>query len=204
MLRSTQSPCLTGDCYVTACNACDASCDYGWNCASPVNARNAADEFVENVSKCWCGILLEVMDGVHVCCGDLIDAEKCDLCNSNNPIVLASKKMLQVIQDDSPFYDDGGWDDATLASIDLSILKSTPTSSSITPLALTSQLQPLASLLLDQTIYLKMKSNKMRKVSELTAMTKSVGGIQDGSNVKYCVIYWAWKHKHHHKTLDHQ
>ena len=167
-----------------------------------VSAREAGENFVQNVSECRRGILSEVMDGVRVCCGDLLDAEKCDLCNPNNPMVLASKKLLQPIREDSPYYDDGGWDDATLASIDLSSLDSTPTTLSLS--ASTSQLLPSASLLLDQAIYLKMKGDKMGKVSELTAMTKSLGGMQDGSNMSYCVICWAWKHKHQPKTPDHQ
>jgi Helicase conserved C-terminal domain len=168
------------------------------------NAIVAGCDFVGNVSECRRGILSEVMDGVRVCCGDLIDAEKCDLCNPSNPMVVASKKLLQPVRDDSPVYDEGGWDDATLASIDLSTLDSTPISSSMTLASSPSQLNPSTSLLLDQAIYLKLKNDKIAKVLELTSLTKAVSGLQDGSHVKYCVICWVWKQKHQKKTPDHQ
>lgn len=188
------------------------------------NAIVAGDEFVGNVSDCRRGILSEVMDGVRVCCGDLIDAEKCDLCNPNNPMVVASRKLLQPVRNDSPVYDEGGWDDTSYASIDMSMLDATPTSSSITPTTSTSssitlgsstsssftlassisKIRPSASLLLDQAIYLKLKGDKMAKVLELTALTKAVSGIQDGTHVTYCVICWVWKNRRQEKTPGHQ
>jgi hypothetical protein len=47
------------------------------------------------------------------------------------------------------------------------------------------------SLQLDHALYLQMQQDKQCKIAELTAMTKALGGIQDGSNTGICFICWA-------------
>lgn len=166
-------------------------------------ARAAGASFVKNDSECRRTILSDVMDGAPICCNDLLDAEPCDICKPDHPLVLASKNLLLPVRAASPDYDQYGWDDATLASIDPAILDSTAkrlTGSSI----INPDTSPSTSLLLDQAIYLKLKRDKLAKVAELTAMTKAVGGILDGNPKGYCVICWVWKHKWHIKTPDHQ
>lgn len=167
----------------------------------------AGSKFVGNTSDCRRMILSDVMDGLPVCCGDLLDAQSCDICNPNNRLVIASKKLLLPIREDSPDYDDGWFDDATLASINLPSLETTP-SSSHTPILHTvfpaNPSHPSTSLLLDQAIYFKLKENKMGKVAELTELTKAVGGILDGNLTGYCIICWIWKGKRQIKTPDHQ
>ena len=53
----------------------------------------------------------------------------CDICNPNHPLVIASKKLLLPIRNTTPDNDVGGWDEATLALVDETILDSTPLSS---------------------------------------------------------------------------
>ena len=158
------------------------------------NADNDAvakgEEFVANVTDCRRTLLSEVMDGVAITCGDLHNALKCDICNPAHSIVVASKKLLLPVRADSPDYDMFGFDDATLASIDLSSLDPTPSSSSSSSAPLPSVNQPSlsASLHLDHAIYLKLKQRKRGKDAELTVLTKVVGGILDGNHTRYCVM----------------
>jgi hypothetical protein len=171
-------------------------------------AIGAGTEFVGNVSDCRRGILSDVMDGLRICCGDLMNAQKCDICNPNHPLVIASKRLLLPVRDDSPDYDKCGWDDTTLASVDLALLDATPVSLSSTSAnsAKSSRNHPnqSTSLLLDQAIYLKLKKDKMAKVAELTSLTKAVGGITEGIHTGYCVICLVWKHRYRTKTPDHK
>ena len=57
---------------------------------------------------------------------------------------------------------------------------------------------------MDHAIYLKLQKDKKAKVAELTALTKAVGEILDGSQTGYCVICWVWKGVRKIKTTDHQ
>jgi len=170
----------------------------------------AGSDFVRNKVDCRRIIISDVMDGVPVRCGDLLGAEPCDNCKPDRAMVIASKKLLLPVRDDSPDYDQGGWDDSTLASLDLSLLGPTPTSSltSQGPIfnQASSAVHPTSStsLLLDQAIYHKLKRDKMAKVAELTALTKAVGGVLDGNQTGYCVICWVWKRKRQIKTPEHQ
>lgn len=166
-------------------------------------AVGAGAEFVGNGSDCRRAILSDVMDGVRVCCSDLMNAEKCDICNPAHAMVVASKKLLLPVRDESPDYDQGGWDDATLASLDPAIFNPTPLSSSSHPQTSNTG-SPSTSLLIDQAIYFKLKEDKKGKVAELTQLTKAVGGIQDGSQTGYCIICLVWKKKWTKKTPGHQ
>jgi hypothetical protein len=176
-----------------------------------VAAVAAGTEFVENVSNCRRTIISNVMDGLPVCCGDFLDAVKCDNCNPNHPMIVAYKKLLLPVREDSPDYDLGGFNDATLGSLDPAILDATQPSSS-SSLSLSSSLAPTmpshpssnTSLLLDQAIYLKFKQDKKGKVAVLTDLTKAVGGILDGGHTRYCIICWVWKKKRVPKTSTHQ
>jgi hypothetical protein len=168
----------------------------------------AGAKFIENVSDCRRTILSDVMDGKPVCCGDLFNALQCDNCDPNDSMVVASKKLLLPVRENSPDYK-GGWDDITLASLDPAIFG--PTSSSLSSSAPSHHVNSTAthpnlstSLLLDHAIYLKLKRDKRAKVIELTELTKAVGGILDGNQTGYCVICWVWKNKLHIKTPDHQ
>ena len=171
-----------------------------------IGATAKGEEFVTNTTDCRRKILSEVMDGLSITCGDLQDALKCDICNPNHSISMASKKLLLPVRVDTPDYDRFGWDDTTLASIDLSGLNpasSTSTSSSApTPSIDHPNLSTL--LCVDHAIYLKLKQNKKGKIAELTALTKVVGGILDGNHTGYCVICWAWKNKWVPKTASHK
>lgn len=159
------------------------------------NATEKGTEFVVNTSDCRRTIISEVMDGLPISCKDLADAMKCDICNPNHPMAVASKKLLLPPRSDTPEYDQGEWDDATLASLDISFF-STPSSSS--------SVHPSTSVLLDHAIYLKLKKNKKGKVAELIELTKAVGGILDNNQTGYCVICWVWKKKRMQKTSDHR
>ena len=177
-------------------------------------------DFVQNGTDCRRGIISNVMDGSCICCSDLLDAIPCDICNPNHPLVTASKRLLLPVRDASPDYDMGGWDDATLALLDDTVLDPTPLSSVQhtqvhTPSAPSHNLQviptqhnpmpgPSMSLCLDQAIYLRLQQDKKAKTAELSAMTKALGGILDGSHNGYCVICWAWKNKWVLKTSNHQ
>jgi hypothetical protein len=161
----------------------------------------AGAKFVENFSDCRRLILSDVMDGQAVCCGDLLDAEPCDICKPDHPMVVASRKLLLPPRNDSPVYDQGGWDDTTLASIDPAILDPSP---ALLASSSTSTLVTSTSLLLDQAIYKKLKQDKIGKVAELTDLTKAVGGIKDGNHTSYCVICWVWKKRWQVKTPAHQ
>jgi Helicase conserved C-terminal domain len=164
-------------------------------------ATEKGTEFVVNNSHCRRTLLSEVMDGLPITCDDLMDVTKCDICNPGHPMAIATKKLLLPPRSDSPEYDQGCWDDATLGSLDISLLSSTPSSSSMPT---TAHSVSSASLLLDHAIYLNLKENKKGKVAELTELTKVVGGILDGNNTGYCVICWVWKKKRQQKTPDHQ
>lgn len=159
-------------------------------------AVEAGAKFVKNDSDCRRLLISDVMDGVPVRCRDLINAIPCDNCSPDNLMVTASKKLLLPVRENSPDYDQGGWDDATLASLDSVIFNTLP-SSSTNP-------NPFTPLLLDHAIYLKLKEDKRAKVAELTELTKAVGGIFDGNKTGYCVICWVWKRKRQIKTPDHQ
>jgi hypothetical protein len=169
--------------------------------------------YIENGSECRHAIISEVMDGKHICCEDLLNAAVCDICNPDHPLVVASKKLLQPVRDTSLDYDIGGWDDTTLALLDESILGHTPPShvpQHQGPAASHSQPRilpqsyslpgPSMSLHLDHALYLRIVQDKKAKVAELSAMTRAIGGILDGSNTGYCVIFWAWKNKWQHTT----
>jgi hypothetical protein len=174
----------------------------------------AGAKFVENHSDCRREILSEVMDGIRIRCGDLFHAQRCDICNPSSSMVIASKKLLLPPRDDTPEFDPGFWDDATLASLDESFFSPSPFVSSSSSLPQSSTVsvmhssatrsRPSASLLLDQAIYLKLKQDKIAKVAELTALTKSVGGIRDGNQTGYCVICWIWKNNRQIKAPNHQ
>lgn len=166
----------------------------------------AGVEFVENISDCRRTVISNIMDGLPVCCGDLYDAVKCDNCDPNHPMILASKKLLLPVRENSPDYDQGGFDDTTLGSLDLAILDSTQGSSPSLSSAPTTSIYPKSntSLLLDQAIYLKFKEDKKAKVAALTDLTKAVGGILDGNHTRYCIICWVWKKTRVPKTLTHQ
>jgi hypothetical protein len=168
-------------------------------------------KYVCNVSDCRRVIVSDVMDGKIVRCGDFHDALKCDNCDPNHPLVIASRKLLLPVREGSPDYDMGGWDDAMLASLDDSIFQSTsaPPSSSLTqPMSASNSYPPLSgpsvSLRLDQAIFLKLMKDKKAKVAELSAMTKGLGGILHGNATRYCVICWAWKNKWVPKTPSHK
>jgi helicase-like protein len=177
------------------------------------NAVAAGASFLANDSDCRRTILSDVMDGLPVCCGDLLNAISCDKCNPNDSMVIASKKLLLPIREFSPDYDNGGWDIATLASLDPILFDPTPSTSSSSAAVAASTRQPNSSktytnpstsLLLDCAIYLRIKKDKKAKVAELTELTKAIGGILDGNQTGYCVICWVWKHKWQIKTTDHQ
>lgn len=171
----------------------------------------AGAKYVGNTSDCRRTILSDVMDGKPVCCGDLLNAMPCDICSPNNSLVVASKELLLPVRSNSPDYG-GDWDDTTLASLDPSVLYPTPSSSSSLPKparmprveSSVVQANPSTSLLLDHAIYVKLKHDKKAKVSELTALTKSVGGILDGNQTGYCVICWVWKKKRQILTSSHR
>ena len=172
----------------------------------------AGADFVGNVSDCRREIISDVMDGNRVRCGDLPNAEPCDICNPDSSMVKASKRLLLPIRNDTPDFDQEFWDDVTLASLDDSFFTAPPFSSfsssspSSAPVASssTTHTRPSMSLLVDQAIYLKLKQDKVAKVAELTALTKAIGGISDGSHTRYCVICWVWKSKRQIKTPAHQ
>lgn len=154
-------------------------------------ALDAGAKYVANTSECRRTILSDVMDGLPVSCPDLPNAISCDICNPNDPMAIASKGLLNPIREDSPVYDQGGWDDAMLASLDPLILDTSSSSSS-------------TSLLLDRAIYLKLHQDKRAKVAELTALTKAVGGVLEGNQTGYCVICWVWKNRRTIKTPEHR
>lgn len=164
--------------------------------------------YVTNGAECRRFIVSEVMDGKPVRCADLHDAATCDNCNPGHPLVVASRKLLQPVRDPSPDYDIGGWDDTTLALLDESVLGPTPPSSGPSTQVILPQQNsvpgPSMSLRLDHALYLRIQKEKKAKVAELTAMTKVIGGILDGTNTRYCVICWAWKNKWELKTSNHQ
>ena len=180
-----------------------------------VNAVAAGAKYVGGDYACRRTVLSDVMDGLPVTCGDLMNALSCDKCNPNSSMVVASKKLLLPIRDNSPDYE-GGWDDATLASLDPADLYPTPLStlSSLSSSSAAAQMHqvasstphpsPSTSLLLDHAIYVTLKENKMGKVAELTELTKVVGGIHDGNQTGYCIICWVWKNKRIIKTPEHQ
>ena len=93
-------------------------------------AIEAGANFVANGTDCRRIILSNVMDGLPVCCGDLHEAISCDICDPENPIVLASRKLLQPVRIESPDYGEGGWDDATLSTMDISFINPPQQSSS--------------------------------------------------------------------------
>jgi Helicase conserved C-terminal domain len=155
-------------------------------------AIQAGARFVANGTDCRRTILSDVMDGLPVRCADLYGAISCDICDPKNSMVLASRKLLQPVRIDTPDYDQGGWDDTTLATMDLSFIDSAQSSS------------PSMSLQLDHAIYIKLQKDKRAKVAELTALTKAVGGILDGCQTGYCVICWVWKGVRKIKSNDHR
>lgn len=161
----------------------------------------AGGRFVENRNDCRRTILSEVMDGLPVCCGDLLGADPCDVCKPSHPMVVASRKLLLPVRDESPAFDQFGWDDTTFASIDANILDPL---AALQPIPSVSTITTSTSLRLDQAIYIKLKQDRMGKVAELTALTKAVGGITDGKHTTYCVICWVWKNKWIEKTPAHQ
>jgi len=169
----------------------------------------AGAKFVGNKGDCRRTLLSDVMDGTSVCCGDLMDAILCDVCNPNSPMVISSKKLLLPVRDKTPDYSQGGWDDATLASLDPAVFNSTTTSSSKSSYApihetnsSATRPNPSTSLLLDHAIYLKLRQDKKAKVAELTAFTKALGGVVDGNT--YCPICWVWKGKRVVMTSSHR
>lgn len=175
----------------------------------------AGTNLIENSSDCRRRIISEVMDGSQICCGDLPDGIACDNCNPDHPMVVASRQLLLPIRAASPDYDVGGWDDATLALLDETVLDSSPQSSIPSTLATSTNRQvilpqnisaagPSMSLRLDQALYLQKVQDKKAKVAELSAMTKALGGIASGSCTGYCVICWAWKNKWVQKTPGHK
>lgn len=171
-------------------------------------AIEAGSKFVGNHSDCRRIILSDVMDGVPVRCNDLLGAEACDICEPDHEMVIASKRLLLPSREKSPDYNQGGWDDVTLASLDPIIFNPTPSSSSSSSapkLHVTSlSAHPSTSLLLDQAIYVKLKQDKKAKIAELTELTKTVGGILDGNQTGYCVICWVWKKKRVVMTPGHR
>jgi len=180
-------------------------------------------QYARNITSCRRHIISEVMDGIRVSCDDLYGATKCDMCNPEDPLVIASNQLMQPPpRDATPDYDTGEWDDDTLGNIPEDVLfgeTNTPAASvpNTPPAALvpTLQLPPVSStssqpvirsmaLQIDQAHYTRLVNNKRGKVSELSAMTNLLRGHSHNStHVGYCVICWAWKNTLVSKTDDH-
>ena len=184
------------------------------------SCRIAGNEFQANTTKCRLLILSQTMDGIPMSCGDIYRSIGCDICKPEDPIVIASKKLLDPPRSKSPEYPFSEWSMDELQTLDevqdvaMNTSASLPATHSVAlqnntshqSAQSSSSLVPIRSMALhmDHSHYSSLISDKKAKVVELTEMTKIIQGptavIDSMIN---CVICWAWKDKFVRKTKQH-
>jgi hypothetical protein len=169
------------------------------------------NRYAQNTTLCRRSIMSNVMDGHPVSCSDLYGAIRCDLCNPEDAIVIASKKLIEPplpssspARQQSPYHDSTMFDDETIAALDDSFFGPAPTLPPPPPPSGVSLLGPSISLQLDHALYNQSIQTKKAKVAELTLMTQLIqGGFNEATAGGYCIICWAWKNKFIKKTPEH-
>lgn len=185
-----------------------------------VSCRITGNEYRANLIQCRRRILSRTMDGVEVSCQDVFKSIGCDICKPHDPIVLASKRLLDAPHMESPEYQVDEWDSNTLQELDQmeDQLMQTSVSSALVnttahqAIILQQAAQASTSsatarsmaLHMDHSHYMRLILDKKSKVEELTNMTKvllDTSSVIDG--MLFCPICWAWKGRLVKKTPKH-